>query len=307
MLLPLLFVSGISCAQSCCEANACTTDKTGNATAATQQAARVAKSTEGFSAMAQMTLDPAFRAAHREEAPFVLADPLGSMTSYANSDGTTSQAYYVAAKGRSDKALIIVHDWRGLSDEAKQQADAYAEKLGRKVHVLAIDLYDGKVGTTREENGALMRKLNENRAHGQAIVTGARDWINTTVGSKARVGTLGWCMGGSWSFTASVALGEQAAACVIYYGEPSTNADVLSMFAAPVLMHVPENDKWITPKMGEDFKAAMAAAKREAEVVVYPGADHAFANPTSGRYVSAAAEKADAASVAFLKKHLLKN
>jgi len=174
------------------------------------------------------------------------------------------------------------------------------------VHVLAVDLYDGKVGTTREENSALMSKLNENRARGVAIVEGARDYLNKAMGStKARIGTLGWCMGGSWSFTTSVALGEQAAACVIYYGQPDMDAKVLAALKAPVLMHVPENDKWITPKMGADFKAAMMAAGKSAEVVNYPNADHGFANPTGGRFVTEAAVKADAASVAFLQKNLV--
>jgi carboxymethylenebutenolidase len=302
LFITLLFVCsllGTSAlrAQSCCEANAACTDKT--------REGLVAKSTDGFKNMAAFTNDPAFVASHRDDAPYVLVDAKGKSVSYPIAGGGTSTGYFVAAKGKSDKALIIVHDWRGLTDEAKQQADTYAEKLDYKVHVLAIDLYDGKVGTSPQENGALMKALSENRAHGVAIVEGARDYINKAVGSKARIGTLGWCMGGSWSFTTSVALGDQAAACVIYYGQPDTDPAVLAAFKAPVLMHVPENDKWITPTMGAEFKAAMTAAGKSAEVINYPNADHAFANPTGGRFVSEAAVKADAASVEFLKKNLV--
>lgn len=253
--------------------------------------------------MARLTADPAFRMAHREDAPYVLADPKGKPVSFATT-GAESKAYYVAARGRSDRALIILHDWRGLTDEARQQADAYAEALGGRVHVLAIDLYDGKTGTTREECSALFQALAQNRTRGEAIVVGARDWLNRELGSKARIATLGWCMGGSWSFTTSVVLGQQAAACVIYYGQPSTDIDVLNAFSAPVLMHVPELDKWITPQMGSEFKAAMDKAGKSAEVINYPGVDHAFANPTGGRFVSDAAQRADAASIAFLKKNL---
>ena len=88
------------------------------------------------------------------------------------------------------KYLLIFHEWWGLNDYIKEQVGHWHRKLGGKVTVIALDMYDGKVASDRETAAGLMQALNENRS--TALIEG----ILNTISEDASVATLGWCMGG---------------------------------------------------------------------------------------------------------------
>jgi len=49
----------------------------------------------------------------------------------------------VKAAGPTKKYLFVIHEWWGLNDYIKQEAEKLQKELG--VNVIALDLYDGKV------------------------------------------------------------------------------------------------------------------------------------------------------------------
>ena len=70
-------------------------------------------------------------------------------------------------------------------------------------------------------------------------------------------------------------------------------ADVLGIFG--------EKDEWINPKVVTKFDALMKATGKNFTFKQFD-ADHAFANPSSPRYMEAAAQEANAMALAFLKE-----
>ena len=52
------------------------------------------------------------------------------------------------------------------------------------------------------------------------------------------------------------------------------------------------------------FEETLDELGKDAEIVIYPGAGHAFANPSGERYQPEAAEDAWARTLAFLDTHL---
>ncbi len=245
--------------------------------------------------MAQFTNDESFKNAHElpEEIDFA---GKGKMITFATPDGQKGSAYAVQTETPSNKYLFVIHEWYGLNDHIKQEADRLFGEL-EDVQVLALDIYDGKVADNRDDASKYMQSVTEERAN--AIIQGAI----TLAGTEAKVATIGWCFGGGWSLKSSILLGEQGAGCVMYYGMPVKEAEQLMPLQAEVLGIFAEKEKWITPEVVNEFKTKMDALKKPITVHQFP-AEHAFANPSSPRYNEAAATEANKLARAFLRKKL---
>jgi carboxymethylenebutenolidase len=135
-------------------------------------------------------------------------------------------------------------------------------------------MYDGKVATDPKDAGKYMQEFKKER--GAEIVNGALAYA----GPNAKIGTIGWCFGGGQSMQASLLAGKQAAACVIYYGQPEDDIERLKTLNCDVLDIWPMQDKWINKELTEKFQKNMATAGKKLTVKSYD-ADHAVANPSN--------------------------
>lgn len=221
----------------------------------------------------------------------------GKMITFACADGTPANAYVVMAKKKTNKWIFVFQEWWGLNDHIKREADKLFTDLGN-VNVMALDMYDGKVATDRENAGAYMQAFKQDR--GNAIVNGALAYV----GKGAKIGTIGWCFGGGQSMLAALTAGKQAAACVIYYGAPVDDVERLKKLNCDVLNIWPSQDKWINKDMMDKFDANMKAAGKTLIMKTYD-ADHAFANPSnSAGFNEAAAGDAYQHTLTFFKGRL---
>lgn len=238
--------------------------------------------------------DADFRNAHEVPKPFVYTQAEGKLITFTAMDGKEARAFEVKPATPSGNYLLVFHEFYGLNDYVKNESARLAKELGN-VTVLALDLYDGKVGQTREEATKLMQAVDSKRA--VAIIEGAV----RHAGPEARVATLGWCFGGSWALQAALHADKQAAGCVMYYGQPETNMERLADLDCSVLAIFAKQDKWLTPQVAEKFKQDMAKLNKELKLHIFD-ADHAFANPTSPRYDQADARQANQLALDYLKK-----
>ncbi|MEN7549851.1 dienelactone hydrolase family protein [Rapidithrix thailandica] len=244
------------------------------------------------------TQDPGFRNSHELPRAFLFDQPLGKMMTYPTPDDKEANAYFVKAKGNSDRYLLVIHEWWGLNGHIKEEADKLFKDLEEEVNILALDMYDGNVATTREEAGKYMQNVSSERAIN--IIEGAQ----TFAGNKAKIATIGWCFGGAWSLQASLRLEKQAVGCVMYYGMPEKDVEQLKKLQTEVLGIFAAQEQWITPEVVAEFEQNMKRAGKKLTVKSYQ-ADHAFANPSSPRYHEQAAQDAYKHTLAFLKKKLL--
>ncbi len=152
-----------------------------------------------------------FRDIHQVPAAFTLKEAKGKMITFKTKDGKSANGYFIKSERQSSKYIFLFHEWWGLNDYIKKESDELKTKLG-DVNILAIDLYDGKVAENREDAAKFMQSVKDDRAF--SIIQGAIDFA----GKDADIGTLGWCFGGGWSLQASIILGKQGKACVMYYG-----------------------------------------------------------------------------------------
>jgi carboxymethylenebutenolidase len=236
-----------------------------------------------------------FVASHLPPLPFKYTSVNGSMVQFNTSDGTPARAYYVPADKATNKVLIIFHEWWGLNDYIKREAEKW-QKMLDGVDVYAVDLYDGKVTRNPDSASVLASDLDHKRADDiiQSLLRYA--------GQDKQVATLGWCMGGSWSFRATVLAGNQAAACVMYYGFPEKE-DYLIKPQCDVLYILGTQDKFIKKPFVDEFGNKIKATQHNFTLYTYD-ADHAFANPSNPSYNALAATKAQNVTLKFLKDKL---
>lgn len=253
-------------------------------------------STEKFAMFAS---NKEFNAAHNTPRPYVhVSEEGGKMITYKCADGTSANAYLLEAKKKTNNWVLVFQEWWGLNDNIKRQSEDLYKDLGN-VNVLALDMYDGNVAADPDNARKYMQEFKQDR--GDAIIKGALAYV----GSKAKIGTIGWCFGGGQSLLGTLLSGKQAAACVMYYGMPVDDVEKLKTLNSDVLMIWPTQDKWINKEMMDKFDANMKAAGKKVTIKPYD-ADHAFANPSNkmGTYNEAAAKDAYQNTLAFFKARL---
>jgi carboxymethylenebutenolidase len=121
--------------------------------------------------------------------------------------------------------------------------------------------------------------------------------------SGKKIGILGFCFGGTWSFFfASKEPGISAA--IPFYGQPPAPLDAVKDIACPVLAFYGEQDERLMTSLPQ-LILAMETYGKDFAHKVYPGAGHAFFNDRRPEaYRKEAAEDAWRMTLDFLSKHI---
>lgn len=243
--------------------------------------------------LAALVSDKSFRSAHATPLNYHFQSAAAKNIRYKTPDGKTAGAVVWKAKTPTKNYLLVIHEWWGLNDQVKAEAEKLYKTLGN-VNVIALDLYEGKSTANREEAAKLVQSVKTDRA--VAVIKGAMQYA----GANARFATIGWCFGGAWSLQAALLGGKQTIGCVMYYGPPEDDINRLKTLNTDVLGIFANKDKSITPAVVAKFKADMAKAGKKLTLKQYD-ADHAFANPSNPVYDRLATADAWKYTIAYLK------
>jgi carboxymethylenebutenolidase len=199
-------------------------------------------------------------------------------------------------------ALILVHEWWGLNDFAKNKAQQLADA---GYVTLAVDLYRGAVATDADTAHQLSRGLPDDRAKRDLAAAFAYLAARPDVDAQ-RIGSIGWCMGGG--FALDEALQEpRLAVTVIYYGRLPTDPRTIAGIKAKLLGNFGAEDKGISPAAVAAFEKQARSDGLTLDFKEYPGAGHGFASSADPRvFRTDQAADADRRTQAFLAASLLK-
>ena len=163
-------------------------------------------------------------------------------------------------------AIVVIHEWWGLNDFVKGKADAFAKQ---GYVALAVDLYRGKVATDPDMAHQLMRGLPDDRA--VRDLKAAVAYLRTRPDvDAAKIGSIGWCMGGGFSL--ELALAEPTlAGAVIYYGHLVTEPATIAALKVPLLGNFGGQDQGIPPASVREFEAAAKKDGKSVDFKIYPG------------------------------------
>jgi carboxymethylenebutenolidase len=196
--------------------------------------------------------------------------------------------------------VIVIHEWWGLNDNIRQTS----ERLAAEGYVtLAVDLYQGESAGTPKTAMKLMQGLNADADAGRENLAAAYEYLHEGMG-LAKVGVVGWCLGGRWSLQASLRLPDDIAASVIYYGGVTDDKAQLETLQMPILGHFAAKDPIVPPDTVIAFRDALDELGKEADIYIYPNTKHAFSNPSGLAYNKDAAELAWGRTVEFFKVNL---
>ena len=234
--------------------------------------------------------DKDFVAAHLSPLPYTYAGA-GSDITYKATDGTDAHAWMIKADKHTDYYMFVIHEWWGLNDYIKKEAEKFANDLG--VNVIALDLYDKQVAANPQDAAKIMQTVKTARA--MAIIKGAYEYA----GANAKVFTIGWCFGGGWSLQTAIEGGEQAVGCIMYYGQPEEDAARLKTINCDVIGFFGNKDTHPSPAMVDKFEQTAKAAGVKLMVNRYD-ATHAFANPSNPNFDKDATADAYAKVKAFV-------
>lgn len=208
------------------------------------------------------------------------------------------QAYRAEPAGPPRGALIVIHEAWGLVPHIAEVADRFAAEGYLAV---APDLLSN-AGITPEVGLELERMWNEpdeaKRTEYQPILreklsAGFQpafaaeavgklrrivDSLDAEPGVDGRIGVLGFCFGGTYSFALAVA-DERVRVAVPFYGAPPA-LDELHRIRGSVLALYGELDPRLMDSLPE-VRRAMAEGGVDFADHVYPGARHAFFNDSS--------------------------
>ncbi len=208
--------------------------------------------------------------------------------------------YLARPDGKPRAGLIVIHEWWGLNDNIREMTRRLA---AQGYLALAVDLYGGRVASEPGQARELMSGTMQSPEQAMANLVAAYGWL-TSDGGVTRVGSIGWCFGGAMSLRTALMLPERLDAAVIYYGRLVTDPDQLAPLRMPILGIFGGQDQGIPLESVRAFESALEDLGKDAEIVVYPDADHAFANPSGRRYDPEAAADAWNRTLDFLAEHL---
>ncbi len=241
-----------------------------------------------------------------EPSPLAQTEPevaiVSRVLAYGEADDHNLMGYLAMPADAAEPlpGLIVIHEWWGLNDNIR----AAAERLAGEGYIaLAIDLYNGQVAANPAEAQTLMGELMANQDAGVNNLRQAHHYLKAYALSPS-VAAIGWCLGGGWALQGALALGQELDGAVMFYGRVVTDAATLDGLQTPLLGLFAGQDRAIKVADVDKFRGALQQLGKDATIHVYPGVDHAFANPSGGNYDAVAAEDAWTRTVEFLRTHL---
>jgi carboxymethylenebutenolidase len=229
-----------------------------------------------------------------------------SQTITIPTEGGEFSAYVERPSGASAPAVVVLHEVFGVNEDIRQTCRELADQ---GFIAIAPELF------WRQEHGVDLGTWSDAEwKKGLALYgaydrdIGVRDVVATMraaeqlEGASGKVGVMGFCLGGLMTYL-TAARHTMVAAVAYHGGDTESYLGEAKGIRAPLLMHLAEEDEFISKDAQAQIKAALAEVP-SARIYSYPGCNHAFARHTGVHYDAKAAALANGRTWAFLREHL---
>ncbi len=215
-------------------------------------------------------------------------------------------AYIARPAALPAPAIVVLHEVFGVNADIRKTC---GELAGEGFIAVAPDLFwrqepDVDLGVNSEPDWQHGLRLYQayDRDVGVGDVRDTLDAVARLPDCTGKIGIQGYCFGALMTFLTAVRCHVDAA--VAYHGADTEKyLGEVDNLHAPLLMHLGEEDEFISKAAQVQIKAALAG-KPNATVYSYPGQHHAFARHNGAHYDAAAAALANGRTAEFLHLHL---
>ena len=221
-------------------------------------------------------------------------------------DGTFA-AYLARPKTLPAPTVVVLQEVFGVNADIRKHCD---ELAGQGFLAVAPDLFwrqepgvDLNVNSEADWQHGLRLYGAYNRDAGAGDVRDTVNAVRNLSECNGKVAVLGYCLGGLMVFLTAVRCHGVDAAVAYHGGSTEKYLGEVDGLKAPLLMHLAEEDEFISKAAQAAIKAALAK-KPSATVYSYPGQNHAFSRNNGAHYNAAAAALANGRTSEFLHQQL---
>lgn len=220
-------------------------------------------------------------------------------------DGDFSGYLAQPAKARG-AGIVVIQEIFGVNAAMRRVADRFAEQ---GFFALVPDLFwrlepgvelSDKTDAEWQKAFDLMNRFDQNK--GVEDVQASIDHLRVTAGVSAKIGAVGYCLGGLLTYLAASRTDSDAS--VSYYGvNIQEKLSEQSRIHTPLMLHIAGGDEYVPPEAQSKIVEGLKA-NPQVTIHVYPGVNHAFARPGGKNYNAASAEVANARTDSFFRRYL---
>lgn len=189
-------------------------------------------------------------------------------------------AYDTSIKGPRP-AVLVIHQWKGLTDYEKKRCHMLAE-MGYVA--FAVDIYGkGIRPSTTAEAGKLAGQYKSDRALLKARVNAGLDaLLKTGKAAPSKVAAIGYCFGGTTALELARS-GASIAGVVSFHGGLSTPnpAEAQKIRCKVLVLHGAE-DPYVPASEVAAFQEEMRSGNVDYQLTAYSGAVHSFTHWEAG-------------------------
>lgn len=202
-------------------------------------------------------------------------------------------AYLVMPRGQPRSGIVMLQEIFGVNEAMRRKAEKFADA---GFATLVPDLFwrlSPRVDLNyseedRKQGFALLQQFNQ--AKGADDTNAAAAWLASRLGGHAPVSVVGFCIGGRIAVLAAAKNPDLKSVSSFYGVKLDECADALRALEVPFQLHVGDQDAHV-PLSAVDAVRKIVADKPNAEIFVYPTAQHGFFNPARADVFAADAAK----------------
>ena len=227
-------------------------------------------------------------------------------------DGESLPLFLVLPEQTPAPAVLVLHDING--------ANAFYHDITRRLAAAGViaalpDLFF-RQGPPRDDTRVAIRERAAELVQGATLgdVHTALHWLQHHASGTGKIGTIGFCMGGTLVMLAA-ARDPAPDASVIFYGFPvrqrtptnpilASDEDEVANVASPLLGFWGDQDKPVGMENVAAYDDKLNRYHKPHEFHIYPGLGHGFLTFAPDSEASAASREAWERTLAFYREHL---
>jgi carboxymethylenebutenolidase len=194
--------------------------------------------------------------------------------------------------------MIVIHEIFGLNDNIRQITQQFAEQ---GYAALAVDLFANRnraICMMQIFYGIMFKPLDNSML---ADLNSAFDFLKQIKGVDAdRIGSVGFCMGGSYALQMAITAKGMKAASVFYGANPKPLEAVAQ--ACPIIGSYPDKD--FTTKAARELEASLVNYKIPHDIKIYENTEHSFYSQQRTPFEVEASKDAWQRMLKFFGEHL---
>lgn len=221
--------------------------------------------------------------------------PMKKWIELTAADGHKFDAYTAGPEGKPKGGLVVIQEIFGVNNHIRNVCDGFAADGYLCISPALFDRTERKVELGYDQAGIQRGRDLRAKVEWEQVMLDMAASVDAAA-AAGKVGTVGYCWGGSISFLCATRLPVQAS--VVYYGGQIVPFKDEAA-KAPLMMHFGETDQSIP--MAD--VSAIKQAQPQATVFTYP-AGHGFSCDERGSYEAVSARIARERTIGFFTQHI---